>query len=33
MVRYDYAAERSSALGDAFVAAIEGYEGRPLRRS
>ena len=33
MVRYDYAAERSSALGDAFVAAIEGFEGRPLRRS
>jgi acyl-CoA thioester hydrolase len=33
MVRYDYAAERSSALGDAFVAAVEGFEGRPLRRS
>ena len=32
MVRYDYANERSSALGDAFVAAIEGFEGRPLTR-
>jgi acyl-CoA thioester hydrolase len=32
MVRYDYATERASALGDAFVAAIEGFEGRPLRR-
>ena len=32
MVRYDYANERASALGDAFVAVIEGFEGRPLRR-
>jgi acyl-CoA thioester hydrolase len=30
MVRYDYATERPTALGPAFVAAIEGYEGRTL---
>ena len=32
MVRYDYATGRSSALGEAIVAAIEAYEGRSLRR-
>ena len=30
MVRYDYASERPTPLGPAFVAAIEGYEGRTL---
>ncbi len=32
MVRYDYATEQASALGDAFIAAIEAFEGRSLRR-
>ena len=32
MVRYDYAAGRPTPLGEAFVAAIEAFEGRPLRR-
>ena len=30
MVRYDYASERPTRLGPAFVAAIERYEGRTL---
>ena len=30
MVRYDYASERPTPLGPAFVAAIEGFEGRKL---
>jgi acyl-CoA thioester hydrolase len=30
MVRYDYATERPTPLGPAFVAAIERYEGRAL---
>jgi acyl-CoA thioester hydrolase len=30
MVRYDYASERPTPLGPAFVAAIERYEGRKL---
>lgn len=33
MVRYDYATDRPSALGDAKVAAIEAFEGATLRRS
>jgi acyl-CoA thioester hydrolase len=32
MVRYDYATERPTPLGAAFVAAIEAFEGTPLRR-
>ncbi len=31
MVRYDYATERPAALTPTFVAAIERFEGRPLR--
>jgi acyl-CoA thioester hydrolase len=31
MVRYDYETERAAALSQAFVAAIEAYEERPLR--
>ena len=31
MVRYDYATERATPISDAFVAAIEAYEGRRLR--
>jgi acyl-CoA thioester hydrolase len=31
LVRYDYAREASVALSDAFVAAIETFEGRALR--
>jgi acyl-CoA thioester hydrolase len=31
MVRYDYEADRSAPLGDAFVQAIETFEGRALR--
>lgn len=31
MVRYDYRTERSTALDDGFVAAIERHEGRTLR--
>lgn len=31
MVRYDYATERPAPLTEAVVAAIEGFEGRPLR--
>ena len=30
MVRYDYASERPTPLGPAFVAAIEAFEGRTL---
>ena len=30
MVRYDYATERPTPLGPAFVAAIEAFEGVPL---
>ena len=30
MVRYDYASERPTPIGAAFVAAIERYEGRAL---
>jgi acyl-CoA thioester hydrolase len=32
MVRYDYASERPTPLGAAFVAAIEAFEGNSLRR-
>jgi acyl-CoA thioester hydrolase len=32
MVRYDYATERPTPLGPAFVAAIERFEGTALRR-
>jgi acyl-CoA thioester hydrolase len=32
MVRYDYTSERPTPLSDAFVAAIEAYEGVALRR-
>ncbi len=32
MVRYDYATERPAPLSDAFVAAIERFEGAGLRR-
>jgi acyl-CoA thioester hydrolase len=32
MVRYDYATERPTPLGPAFVAAIERFEGTSLRR-
>jgi hypothetical protein len=31
MVRYDYEADRSAALGETFIDAIERYEGRALR--
>ena len=31
MVRYDYAIERATPISDAFVAAIEAFEGRSLR--
>jgi acyl-CoA thioester hydrolase len=31
LVRYDYGSGRPVALGDAFVAAIEAFEGQPLR--
>ena len=31
LVRYDYGTGRPVALGEAFVAAIEAYEGRTLR--
>ena len=31
MVRYDYRTERPAPLGDAFVEAIEAFEGRRLR--
>jgi acyl-CoA thioester hydrolase len=31
LVRYDYAASAPVALGGSFVAAIEAFEGRPLR--
>lgn len=31
LVRYDYATAASVALGDAIVAAMESFEGRPLR--
>jgi len=31
LVRYDYATERATPISDAFVAAIEAYEGRRLR--
>jgi acyl-CoA thioester hydrolase len=32
MVRYDYASERPTPLGPAFIAAIESFEGASLRR-
>jgi acyl-CoA thioester hydrolase len=32
MVRYDYATEKPTPLGPAFVAAIEAFEGVPLTR-
>ena len=32
MVRYDYATERATPISDAFVAAIEAFEGRRLKR-
>jgi acyl-CoA thioester hydrolase len=32
MVRYDYATEKPTPLGPAFVAAIEAFEGTSLRR-
>jgi acyl-CoA thioester hydrolase len=32
LVRYDYATERPTPITEAFVAAIEAYEGRPLKR-
>jgi hypothetical protein len=32
MVRYDYATERPTPLGAAFVAAIEAFEGASLSR-
>jgi acyl-CoA thioester hydrolase len=31
LVRYDYRTEAPVALGDTFVAAIERFEGRPMR--
>lgn len=31
MVRYDYATDRPTLLGDGFVATIEAFEGRALR--
>ena len=31
MVRYDYRTDRPAPLSDAIIAAIEGFEGRPLR--
>lgn len=31
MVRYDYRTDRSAPLGDTSIAAIEAFEGRPLR--
>lgn len=31
MVRYDYRTDRPAPLSDAVVAAIEGFEGHPLR--
>ena len=31
MVRYDYRSDRSAPLSDAVIAAIEGFEARPLR--
>ena len=31
MVRYDYRTDQPAPLSDAVVAAIEGFEGRPLR--
>jgi acyl-CoA thioester hydrolase len=31
LVRYDYASERATPISDAFVAAIEAYEGRRLK--
>jgi hypothetical protein len=33
LVRYDYTLERPVPLSDAHVAAIEAFEGRPLRQS
>lgn len=32
LVRYDYATERPTALSDEDIAAIEAFEGTPLRR-
>jgi hypothetical protein len=32
MVRYDYASERPTPLGAAFIAAIEAFEGVALTR-
>ena len=32
LVRYDYATERPTAITPEFVAAIEAWEGRSLRR-
>jgi hypothetical protein len=31
MVRYDYRTDRPAPLSDAFIAAIEAFEGRSLR--